>query len=100
MKDQAFAVLDDNIAPKGYAYLLVNQGYGTMVTVLYREFRRENEYFERMMKFFRDNIDMDIKNEKRFGCYGNFFIRDTQIHHKKLYVGESGGFQDCLWGLG
>ena len=100
MKDQAFAVLDDNIAPKGYAYLLVNQGYGTMVTVLYREFRRENEYFERMMKFFRDNIDMDIKNEKRFGCYGNFFIRDTQIHHEKLYVGESGGFQDCLWGFG
>jgi len=26
MKDQAIVVLDDNIAPKGYAYLLVNQG--------------------------------------------------------------------------
>ena len=41
MKDQAVVVLDDMIAPKGYAYLLVNQGYGTMVTVLYREYRRE-----------------------------------------------------------
>jgi flavin-dependent dehydrogenase len=100
MKDQAIVVLDDNIAPKGYAYLLVNQGYGTMVTVLYREYRREKEYFERMMRFFKDNIDMDIKNEKRFGCYGNFFLWDTQIHHKKLYVGESAGFQDCLWGFG
>ncbi len=100
MKDQAIVVLDDNIAPKGYAYLLVNQGYGTMVTVLYREYRREKEYFERMMIFFKDHIDMDIKNEKKFGCFGNFFIWDTQIHHNKLYVGEAGGFQDCLWGFG
>lgn len=100
MKDQAFAVLDDNIAPKGYAYLLTNQGYGTMVTVLYREYRKEHEYFDRMMQFFRNNVNMDIKNERRFGCYGNFFIWDTQIHNKKLYVGESAGFQDCLWGFG
>ena len=100
MKDQAFAVLDDNIAPKGYAYLLVNQGYGTMVTVFYREYRRENEYFDRMMRFFKDTLNPDIQNERKFGCYGNFFIWNTQVHHKKLYVGESGGFQDCLWGFG
>jgi flavin-dependent dehydrogenase len=100
MKDQAIIVFDDSIAPKGYAYLLINQGYGTMVTVLYREYRRENEYFERMVRFFKDNINMDIRNERKFGCYGNFFIWDTQIHHKKLYVGESAGFQDCLWGFG
>ncbi|TAL21783.1 MAG: NAD(P)/FAD-dependent oxidoreductase [Nitrospirae bacterium] len=100
MKDQAVVILDDNIAPKGYAYLLVNQGYGTMVTVLYREYRKEYECFERMMKFFKGNMDMDIKNEKRFGCYGNFFIWDTQVHHSKLYVGESAGFQDGLWGFG
>jgi flavin-dependent dehydrogenase len=100
MKDQAIVVLDDSIAPKGYAYLLVNQGYGTMVTVLYREYRKENEYFEKMMKFFKNTINPDIQNERRFGCYGNFFMGDTQVHHKKLYVGESGGFQDCLWGFG
>ncbi|MBI5639992.1 MAG: NAD(P)/FAD-dependent oxidoreductase [Nitrospirae bacterium] len=100
MEDQAVVVLDDGIAPKGYSYLLVNQGYGTMVTVLYREFRRENEYFERMLNFFKANMDMDINNGKRFGCYGNFFLRDTQIHHDKLYTGESAGFQDCLWGFG
>lgn len=100
MKDQAVAVLDDNIAPKGYAYLLVNQGYGTMVTVLYREYGKENVYFDRMMRFFKDTLSPDIQNERKFGCYGNFFIRDTQVHHNKLYIGESGGFQDCLWGFG
>jgi flavin-dependent dehydrogenase len=100
MEDKAVVVLDDNIAPKGYAYLLVNQGYGTMVTVLYREYRRGNECFEEMMHFFRANMELDINNERKFGCYGNFFLRDTQIHHKKLYIGESAGFQDCLWGFG
>lgn len=100
MEDKAVVVLDDNIAPKGYAYLLVNQGYGTMVTVLYREFRKEEEYFDRMMRFFKGAMDVDINNEKRFGCYGNFFMEDTQVRHKRLYVGESAGFQDCLWGFG
>jgi len=100
MENQAVVVLDDRIAPEGYAYLLVNQGYGTMVTVLWREYRKENEYFEKMMKFFRDTLNPDIQNERRFGCYGNFFMRDTQIHNNKLYAGESAGFQDCLWGFG
>lgn len=100
MRDQAFAVLDDNIAPKGYAYLLVNQGHGTMVTVLYRDYRKENVYFDRMMRFFKDTLNPDIQNERKFGCYGNFFIWATQVHHNKLYIGESGGFQDCLWGFG
>jgi len=99
-KDQAIVVLDDAIAPKGYAYLLINKGYGTMVTVLWSEYRRENEYFEKMMKFFRDTLNPDIQSERRFGCYGNFFMRDTQIHNNKLYAGESAGFQDCLWGFG
>jgi flavin-dependent dehydrogenase len=100
MDDRAVVVLDDNIAPKGYAYLLVNQGYGTMVTVLYRQYRRGDVCFENMMRFFKANMELDIRNERKFGCYGNFFLRDTQVYHKKLYIGESAGFQDCLWGFG
>ncbi len=98
--NKAVVVLDDNIAPKGYAYLLVNDGYGTMATVIYREYRKGDEFFENMIRFFKNNFDITIENEKKFGGYGNFFMRDTQINHKKLYVGESAGFQDCLWGFG
>lgn len=99
-EDRAVVVLNDDIAPKGYAYLLINQGRGTMVTVLYRDFRKEEEYFERMMRFFKGKVELDIRNEKKFGCYGNFFIWDSQVRHNKLYIGESAGFQDCLWGFG
>jgi len=100
MEDMAVVALDDSIAPKGYAYLLVNQGYGTMATVLYREFRNSDEYFERMMRFFSSRLEINIRNEKKFGGFGNFFLRDTQNHNDKLYIGESAGFQDCLWGFG
>ncbi len=99
-KDRAAVVFNDMVAPKGYAYLLVNEGRGTMATVLYRDYRNGEKYFERTLKFFKKNVELNIENEKRFGNYGNFFIRDTQIYHKKIYIGESAGFQDCLWGLG
>ncbi len=99
-EDSVGVIFDDDIAPKGYAYLMVNQGRGTMAAVLYRDFRRGNECFGKMLRFFRDNMGLDIKDEKRFGGYGNVFLRDTQIHHDKLYIGEAAGFQDGLWGFG
>lgn len=100
MEDKTVVVFDDNIAPKGYAYLLVNQEYGTMATVLYREYRRGNECFTQMQQFFKGIMDLDIKNEKKCGGYGNYFIRKTQIHNNKLYIKEAAGFQDGLWGFG
>lgn len=100
MEDTVAVLLDDDIAPKGYAYLLVNRGYGTMATVLYREFRKGDEYFERMLNFFNSRLDMHIRNEKKFGGFGNFFLRDSQVRHGKVYIGETAGFQDCLWGFG
>ncbi len=100
MDDHAALVFHDKMAPKGYAYLLVNSGRGTMATVLYREHRQANECFSRAADFFRDSMGVTIRNEKRFGSYGNFFIGDTQVLHGRLYVGEAAGFQDCLWGFG
>ncbi len=99
-EDTTAVIFNDDIAPKGYAYLMVNQNCGTMAAVLYREFEKGNECFKRMLSFFRENMEIDIRNEKRFGGYGNFFLRDTQIHHDKLYIGEAAGFQDGLWGFG
>ncbi len=100
MEDTAVIVLDDDIAPGAYAYLLVNNGHGTMATVIFRNYRIGEEYFERMVRFFNSNMETDIRNEKKFGGFGNFFLRDTQVRHGKLYIGETAGFQDCLWGFG
>ena len=100
MNDRAAVVFDDEIAPKGYAYLLVNNGYGTAATVIYDDCKNEKKYFGNMLEFFKNNKPFNIKNEKRFGGRGNFFIGDTQVYHNKIYIGEAAGFQDYLWGFG
>jgi flavin-dependent dehydrogenase len=99
-EDSTVVVLDDELAPRGYAYLLVRQGHGTMATILYRDFKKANECFDRTLRFFRHRMPFEMKNERRFGSFVNFFLRDTQVHEGKLFVGESAGFQDCLWGFG
>ncbi len=96
----AVVLFNDEIAPKGYAYLLINNGFGTMATVIYKDYKNTTKYFKNMINFFQNNKNIDIKNEKRFGGCGNFFIRDTNADDKKIYVGESAGFQDYLWGFG
>lgn len=100
MDDSAAVVLDDGMAPKGYSYLLVNGGHGTIAAVLYREYSRAGECFGKTMEFFRYSLGLKMWNVKRFGSYGNFAIRGSQTGGGKLYVGEAAGFQDCLWGFG
>ena len=99
-EDMVAVIFNDNIAPKGYAYLMINQGRGTMVTVLYGEFRRIEYYLDRTVHFFKRHVAVDMEDKKAFGGYGDFFIGETQVKNGKLYAGEAGGFQDYLWGFG
>lgn len=100
MKDAAYAVLDDRLAPKGYSYLLVNQGLGTVATVLFRDFTRVSECLEKSLDFFSSKLEFDIRGERRFGGIINYFIRDSHVEDGRLLIGEAAGFQDCLWGFG
>ncbi|HSG05377.1 MAG TPA: hypothetical protein VLB09_03160, partial [Nitrospiria bacterium] len=100
LPDQALGILDDRLAPGGYAYLLVCQGRATMTTVLFRDYHREKEYFKRTQEAFHALRSFEMKNPREFGGYGNFFLREREEHGHHLYVGESGGFQDFLWGFG
>ncbi len=100
MNDWAAVVFDDEIAPKGYAYLLINNGCGTAATVIYKDLKNGKKYFKNMINFFKNKKNIDIKNDKKFGGCGNFFIGNTQVYHNKIYIGEAAGFQDYLWGFG
>lgn len=100
LSDRAAVVFDEWIAPRGYAYLLVHRGEGTMATVLYRDFHREEDCFSRMLRVFREKEGVDAGEGKKFTSYGNCFLRNSQVDRKTLYVGESAGFQDGLWSFG
>jgi flavin-dependent dehydrogenase len=99
-KDEAYAIVDDRIAPKGYAYLLINRKKATLATVIYRDFRNEKTYFQRTLETFQKLVPAAMRNVREFGGYGNFFLRPTAVEGKKIYLGESAGFQDALFGFG
>lgn len=100
LDDEAYAIVDDRLAPKGYAYLLANRGRATLATVIGRDYRNERTYFERTVAAFQKLVPIEMRNGQEFGGYGNFFLRPTHVEGNRIYLGESAGFQDALFGFG
>jgi flavin-dependent dehydrogenase len=100
IKDKAICILNDEIAPKGYAYLLVVEKRATLVTVLFKDFKNSANYLEKTINEFKKIFDFQIKNKKIFGGYGSFFIPASAIKENRIYTGEAAGFQDALAGFG
>lgn len=100
LKDTAVVILNDTIAPKGYAYLLVSDKKATLATVIFEQFKLGNQYLKKTIEKFRDILNFEIKNPKKFVGSGNFFIPRSAIKEGKIYIGEAAGFQDFLFGFG
>lgn len=100
MADGAYAAISDRLAPKGYAYLLICDGRGTLASCLFDDFHNESRYLERCVEFFTDKVDVKMNNPRRFGGVGNFSLPQTARKGNILYAGESAGFQDPLFGFG
>ena len=95
------AFLDDEIAPQGYAYLLVNEGKATFATCLFEKFSEAHSFFDAALERMQKHVDIDIIDSKSFGGYVNFFLdRPLMKDHRIYYVGENAGFQDALFGFG
>ncbi|SHK04524.1 NAD(P)/FAD-dependent oxidoreductase [Rhodothermus profundi] len=99
--DACYGFLDDRIAPRGYAYLLVHRGRATLATCLFDDFPLARVYFERTLETVSRVVRMPVRNPRVFGGYVNFAVRDTWTRGNRVYfVGERAGFQDALWGFG
>lgn len=100
MADGAYAAVSDRLAPKGYSYLLVHAGMGTLAACLFDDFHNEHQYVERTLKFFKDKLGVRMQNPQRFGGSGNFSLPRRAHRGNILYAGEAAGFQDPLFGFG
>lgn len=100
-KNYYAAFLGDDIAPQGYAYLLVHEGKATFATCLFEKFPKSFHYFEKALEVMKKQVKIDIQDSKYFGGYVNFSLNQTLVKNKRIYyVGESAGFQDFLFGFG
>ncbi len=100
MADGFWAICDNELAPKGYAYLLVMKGRGTVKSCMFSGFKQEKLYVQRTLEAFQRLVGLEMKNSKPHGGSGNFHIPHSAYSGSHPLVGEQAGFQDTLWGFG
>ncbi|MFQ5775665.1 MAG: NAD(P)/FAD-dependent oxidoreductase [Kiloniellaceae bacterium] len=98
--DGSWAAFDNALAPLGYAYLLVHEGRGTVASCMFTGFKRQAEYVERTVAFFREKARLEMRDPHPFGGFANFRLPRTAVQGGRLVVGEQAGFQDALAGFG
>lgn len=100
MADGGSLVLNDQLAPLGYAYLLVHRGRGTVASCMFTGFKQQAQYVARTVAFFREHAGLEMRNLQPFGGFANFRLPRTAVQGGHLVVGEQAGFQDALAGFG
>ncbi len=99
--DAAVLVCDDAVAPKGYGYLLIAEGRGTLAVVVRQgDGGRAHQRLDLLDERVRRLVDFDDDDVRDFGANGAFapalgFVRDGA-----WVVGEASGLQDFLFGFG
>jgi flavin-dependent dehydrogenase len=100
MQDGFWAICDDNLAPKGYAYLLVMNGRGTVKSCMFADFKQEFLYVQRTVAAFERLAGLSMTNPRPHGGVGTFRIPNSALSGGRPLAGEQAGFQDALWGFG
>ncbi len=100
MEEGYWAICDNDLAPQGYAYLLVMNGKGTIKTCMFSGFKQEKIYLQRTVEAFERLVGLKMKNPQAHGGSGNFRVPTSAYSGPHPLVGEQAGFQDTLWGFG
>ncbi len=100
MPNGYWVICDNDLAPGGYAYLLIWNGKGTVKTCMFSDFKNEKHYVQRTVERFQRLVGLQMNNPVAHGGAGNFYIPVRAIAGKRPVVGEQAGFQDTLWGFG
>jgi len=100
MPDGFWLILDDNLAPQGYSYLLVMRGRGTVKSCMFSGFKQERVYVERTVERFQRLVGLEMRNPRPHGGAGNFRVPATAVSGSHPVAGEQAGFQDAFAGFG
>jgi len=100
MANGAYGLVDNGAAFRGYAYLLVVDGYGCMCTVLFDAFHNIRRCLAETKRIFARIMPLDIQEPRPAGGIGTFAFPARFRKGATLYTGEAAGLQDLLWGFG
>ena len=98
--DRVDVLLDETLAPGGYAYLFVDRGEATLGIAALGAFKDLGARLERARTRFAALGEFD-EDSPRSAAHGmNFTLPATALDGGRPRVGEAAGFQDFLFGLG
>jgi flavin-dependent dehydrogenase len=100
MEDGFWVICNDELAPRGYAYLLIMNGKGTVKSCMYSGFGQNKLYVDRTVSAFRKLVGLEMQNPRPHGGVGSCRIPRTACSDNQPLAGEQAGFQDTLWGFG
>ena len=90
-----------HLAPGGYSYLFILDGIATFGCAIVAGFKKIDDYFAHSLAAAQRLHAFAIPSETRTGySYMNFHLKTHATKAGARYVGEAGGFQDYLFGLG
>ncbi len=101
--DAAIGFLDENLAPGGYASLLVRGGRATLSTWIFdpvAQTEPRGTYLGRALEAIRKVTGCAVHAPRRSGGFVSFSVAPPWSRGRLRFVGERAGFQDALWGLG
>lgn len=98
--DGVYGVVADQVAPKGYSYLVVAGGKATVATCMFADLPNQRAYLDRTVEFFERRVGMRMVDPEPYGGTGVVWLPGTAREGPVLRAGEAGGFQDALWGFG
>jgi hypothetical protein len=95
----ASVILDDALAPGGYAYLLAADGSATLASVLFSRFSEARKCLASAVAVFTELHALEPFDQPAYwggyGCYA-----PLRPGSRPLCLGEGAGFQDFLFGFG
>ena len=98
LPNQVHLLLGKEFAPRGYAYLIINDGFGTIATA----FKKNSNFSDPLkpcIQYFKTHgFDFEVKS--KFANRGSFNLPRLWDRNHTIMVGEAGGYQDYLFGFG
>ena len=98
LKNQVHLLLGKKFAPKGYAYLIIQNGQGTIASAFKKTKNTQEGFLENCTEYFKSK-NINFFEAKKFSSRGSFMLPIGKMN-LPILVGEAGGFQDYLFGFG
>lgn len=96
----AYVLLDRELAPRAYAYVVLCDGRGTLATCTVVPQPAMRERLARVVAGFRSRVRFTMREPRYFAASVTFGLPRTARRDGRLYVGEAVPFQDVWTGFG